>query len=95
MTHAARVNVEPNSIVRSLGAGGMGEVSRARDTRLDRDVGIKLLPSHSSYCPEFEREAGRSSACDRDIGTHPTRPSSGQTLIDKEPSNLCPRNLDL
>ncbi len=51
----------PYEIESPLGAGGMGEVYRARDTRLDRTVAIKILPSHLSSDPEFkqrfEREA--------------------------------------
>ena len=51
----------PYEIQSPLGAGGMGEVYRARDPRLDREVAIKVLPSHLSENPEFrarfEREA--------------------------------------
>jgi Tol biopolymer transport system component len=51
----------PYEIVAPIGAGGMGEVYRARDTRLGRDVAIKVLPQHLSTQPEirtrFEREA--------------------------------------
>jgi len=42
----------PYEIQSSLGAGGMGEVYRARDTRLDRTVAIKILPAHLSDNPE-------------------------------------------
>jgi eukaryotic-like serine/threonine-protein kinase len=51
----------PYEITSALGAGGMGEVYRARDTRLERDVAIKILPQHLSSDPDFrqrfEREA--------------------------------------
>ena len=51
----------PYEIQSPLGAGGMGEVYRAKDTRLDRTVAIKILPTHLSADPEFkqrfEREA--------------------------------------
>ena len=51
----------PYEIQSPLGAGGMGEVYRARDTRLERGVAVKVLPAHLSDRPEagerFEREA--------------------------------------
>src|SRR5678815_5121951 len=51
----------PYEIVSAIGAGGMGEVYRARDTKLDRDVAIKVLPETFASDPEriarFQREA--------------------------------------
>ena len=51
----------PYTVIARLGAGGMGEVYRARDSRLDRDVAIKILPRHLTSSPErrarFAREA--------------------------------------
>ena len=51
----------PYEILSAIGAGGMGEVYRAKDTRLNRIVAIKVLPSHLADSPElrerFEREA--------------------------------------
>jgi Tol biopolymer transport system component len=56
----------PYQIEASLGAGGMGEVYRARDTRLDRSVAVKVLPSHLAENAQrrerFEREARAVSA---------------------------------
>src|ERR1700756_1495350 len=51
----------PYEIAGPIGAGGMGEVYRAKDTRLQRTVAIKILPQHLSRDPvrkqRFEREA--------------------------------------
>ena len=51
----------PYSVTAKIGEGGMGEVYRARDTTLDRDVAIKVLPDAFASDPErlarFEREA--------------------------------------
>ncbi|HET7348701.1 MAG TPA: protein kinase, partial [Acidobacteriaceae bacterium] len=55
------IKVGPYEILSPLGAGGMGEVYRARDTRLNRDVALKVLPplfaEDPSRMARFEREA--------------------------------------
>src|SRR5713226_8170353 len=61
MAIPAGTRLGPYEILSAIGAGGMGEVYRARDTRLDRIVAIKVLPAHLADKPElrerFEREA--------------------------------------
>ena len=61
MSLAAGARLGPYQVLGSFGAGGMGEVYKARDTRLDRTVAIKVLPDHVSDDPvrraRFEREA--------------------------------------
>ena len=61
MTLSTGLRLGPYEILSSLGAGGMGEVYRARDSKLDRDVALKVLPSHLGQDPvareRFEREA--------------------------------------
>jgi eukaryotic-like serine/threonine-protein kinase len=58
---AAGTRLGPYAITASIGAGGMGEVYKATDTRLDRTVAIKVLPEHVAADPalkqRFEREA--------------------------------------
>src|SRR5437867_1863019 len=57
----ARRHLGPYEITALLGKGGMGEVYRARDTKLKRDVAIKILPDEFTRDPErlarFQREA--------------------------------------
>jgi serine/threonine protein kinase len=58
---ATGAKLGPYEILSPLGAGGMGEVYRARDMRLDRDVAVKVLPARLAADPlfrqRFEREA--------------------------------------
>ena len=61
MSLGAGARLGPYEILSPLGAGGMGEVYRARDARLDRDVAVKVLPAtlvaDAEALARFEREA--------------------------------------
>jgi len=81
MTLQVGTRLGPYEILNPLGAGGMGEVYRARDSRLNRDVAIKVLPERLSQDPQslarFEREAKAVAALSHpnilvlfDVGTH-------------------------
>src|SRR5205085_5189987 len=81
MPLAASTRLGPYEIVAPLGVGGMGEVYRARDTRLARDVAVKVLPDHFAQDPRrlarFEREVKAVAALSHpnilaihDYGTH-------------------------
>ena len=81
MTLAPGVRLGAYEIVGLIGAGGMGEVYRARDTRLGRDVAVKIIPDRTAADPQFrdrfEREAHAISSLDHpnicalfDVGEH-------------------------
>ena len=85
----------PYEIVAPLGVGGMGEVYRARDARLGRDVAIKVLPPAFAGDPErlrrFEREGRAASALNHpnitvlhDVGTHDGIPYMVEELLEGE-----------
>jgi serine/threonine protein kinase len=61
MTFAPGTRIGPYELTGLVGSGGMGEVYRARDTRLGREVALKILPGSFAVDPErlarFEREA--------------------------------------
>src|SRR5262245_24469529 len=61
MPLAPGTRIGPYEVMSALGAGGMGEVYRARDTRLKRDVALKILPASFAADPDrlarFQREA--------------------------------------
>ena len=68
MSLAAGTRLGPYEITAQIGAGGMGEVYKARDTRLDRSVAIKVLPAalatDAAFRDRFDREARAISALD-------------------------------
>ena len=83
----------PYEILGPLGAGGMGEVYRARDTRLGRDVAVKVLPQMVSKDEErlrrFEQEARAAGALNHpnvltifDVGSHEGTPYVVSELLD-------------
>ncbi len=95
MTLAAGARLGPYEILSPLGAGGMGEVYRAKDPRLGREVAIKVLPASFSQDPDrlrrFEQEARAASALNHpniltihDIGTHDGSPYVVSELLEGE-----------
>ncbi len=96
MTLASGSRLGPYEVIAPLGAGGMGEVYRARDTRLGREVAIKVLPAALSSDPErlkrFEREARSASSLNHpnivtiyDIGSSDSISYIAMELVDGEP----------
>jgi eukaryotic-like serine/threonine-protein kinase len=95
MNLASGARLGPYEIVAPLGAGGMGEVFRARDTRLKREVAIKVLPHGLSLDPErlrrFEQEALATAALNHpnilavfDIGTNQIGTEQGSPYVVSE-----------
>ena len=95
MSLIAGTRLGPYEILSQLGAGGMGEVYRARDARLDRDVAIKILPASLSRDPErlrrFQQEAQAVAALNHpnilaihDFGEHDGSPYIVTELLEGE-----------
>jgi tetratricopeptide (TPR) repeat protein len=91
----AGARLGPYEIIAPIGAGGMGVVYRARDTRLGRDVAIKVLPAEFASDPDrlrrFEQEARAVAALDHpnilaihDVGTHEGTPYLVSELLEGE-----------
>ena len=87
------MQVGPYQILGALGAGGMGEVYRARDTRMGREVALKVLPASYAADPDrlhrFEREARTAAALNHpnvlvlfDVGTHDGSPYLVSELLE-------------
>jgi len=95
MTLAPGTRLGPYQIAAPIGAGGMGEVYRARDTRLGRDVAIKVIPAELSRDPDrikrFEQEARAAGALSHpnvcaiyDVGTYEGAPYVVMELLEGE-----------
>src|SRR5579872_3642901 len=96
MTLTSGAKLGPYEIVVLLGAGGMGEVYRALDTRLGREVAIKALPGglarDADRLRRFEQEARTIAALNHpnilaihDIGTHDDAPFLVSELLEGKP----------
>src|ERR1044071_7255737 len=92
MSLSAGTRLGPYEIVSPIGAGGMGEVYRAKDPRLSREVAIKVLPASLSQDQDrlrrFEQEARAAGVLNHpnitavyDIGTHGGAPYVVQELL--------------
>ena len=95
MTFTTGTKLGAYEILASLGKGGMGEVWRARDTRLNREVAIKVLPADFAHDADrlkrFEQEARATSALNHpniltvyDIGNHEGAPFIVAELLEGE-----------
>ncbi|HYB52482.1 MAG TPA: serine/threonine-protein kinase, partial [Thermoanaerobaculia bacterium] len=95
MTIGAGTRLGPYEVLSPLGAGGMGEVYRARDPRLGRDVAIKVLPASFSADPDrlkrFEQEARAAGVLNHpnitsvyDVGSHAGAPYVVSELLEGE-----------
>ncbi|HYV42203.1 MAG TPA: protein kinase [Thermoanaerobaculia bacterium] len=95
MTIASGSRLGPYEVLSPLGSGGMGEVYRARDSRLAREVAIKVLPASFSNDPDrlrrFEQEAKAAGLLNHpnitavyDIGTHDGAPYVVSELLEGE-----------
>ena len=95
MSLATGTKLGPYEILSAIGAGGMGEVYKARDTRLGREVAVKVLPAEFASDPErlrrFEQEARAAAALNHpnilvvfDIGTHEGTPYIVDQLLEGE-----------
>src|SRR5262245_30045371 len=95
MALSSNTRLDHYSITAPLGAGGMGQVYRARDTRLERDVAIKVLPNgfftDADRLRRFEQEARATSALNHpniltvhDVGSHAGVPYIVSELLEGE-----------